>query len=110
MAVKKMSECQNAIPDSFPSVKKMLESIPRELWYIFIPESEDGLAMLEADILAQEKRDTERKRVMAIQKLCGFPLRPNESLRDVVARAKKAGRSEDEFPQDYRTDNPNNSR
>lgn len=95
------------IPEYCRYLKLMLDGIPRELWYIFLPESEDDMAMLEADILAQEKRDLERNRVMAIQKICGFALRPNESLRDVVARAKQAGLSEDEFPRDHRTDNPN---
>jgi hypothetical protein len=95
------------IPDSFPNVKSMFQSIPRQLWYIFVPETDEGWAMLEADILAQKKRDKDRDRVMAIQKLCGFMLRPNEPLREVVTRAKKAGLSEDEFPSDSRTDNPN---
>ena len=95
------------IPQYCRNLKAMLDGLPEELLYIFIPESDDEMAMLEADILAQQKRDLERNRVMAIQKICGFALRPNESLRDVVARAKRAGLSEDEFPRDHRSDNPN---
>jgi len=95
------------IPEYCRNLKSVLEGIPKELWYIFLPESEDDMAMLEADILAQQKRDLERNKVMAIQKICGFMLRPNESLRDVVAQAKRAGLSEDEFPRDHRSDNPN---
>jgi hypothetical protein len=77
--------------DSFPNVMKMLDSIPRQLWYIFLPDTIENLAMLEADILAQRKRDRERDKVMSVQKLCGFPLRPNERIRDVMARAKIQG-------------------
>ena len=77
------------IPDTFPNVKSMLNRIPKELRYIFMPDSEDGLAMLEADILAQKKRDKERKKVMVLQRLCGCMLRPNQSLRDVIMQAKK---------------------
>ena len=76
---------------SFPNMRRMLESIPQDLWDILLPETEDALCMLEADIIAQEKRDLERSKVMAIQKLCGFPLRPNEPLLDVIARAKIQG-------------------
>ena len=97
----------NEILDSYPNLKAMLEGIPLELWYIFVPGTDDEMAMMEADILAQRKRDSQRKKVMAIQKLCGFDLRPNESLRDVITRAKRAGLSEDEFPRDFRRDNPN---
>jgi hypothetical protein len=102
-----MKHSIHEVPDTFPNLKSMLKGIPRNVWHILVPDSEDGMAMLEADILAQKKRDKDRKRVMAIQKLCGFVLRPNESLREVVARAKKAGLSEDEFPRDSRSDNPN---
>ncbi len=114
-----MKKETHRIPDSYRSVKKMLNGIPKELWYIFLPDSEDGLAMLESDILAQENRDLQRRRVMAIQRLCEFPLRPNEPLRDVVVQAKNLGLKEEEFPREEpknrrkgntrnnRKDNPN---
>jgi len=75
----------------FPSVRHMLEAIPQDLWDIFLPETDSDLAMLEADVIAQQKRDLERSKVMAVQKLCGFPLRPNEPLLEVIARAKIKG-------------------
>ena len=95
-----MNEETGKVPDSYRNVQKMLDGIPQELWYIFLPDSEEGLAMLEADILAQESRDLERKRVMAIQRLCEFPLRPNEPLRNVIMQAKSMGLKDHEFPRD----------
>jgi hypothetical protein len=93
--------------DSYPNVKVMLKGISRQLWYIFLPDNVDDLAMLEADILAQKKRDVERNKVMAIQNLCGFMLHPNEPLREVIVQAKKEGLSEDDLPRNNEKDKPN---
>lgn len=92
--------------DSFPNVMKTLESIPRQLWDIFLPDTIEDLAMLEADIVAQRDRDRDRDKVMAIQQLCGFPLRPNESVQDVTARARIQGLKNQALLDDYRKNNP----
>lgn len=92
---------------SYPNVLLMLKGLSRELWQIFLPDTADGLAMLEADILSQRKRDVERDKIMAIQRLCGFPLRPNAPLQDVVEQAKLQGLKNDHLLNDYREDNPN---
>jgi hypothetical protein len=89
---------------SYHNVRLMLESIPRNAWDIFLPDNEGDLAMLEADILGQKKRDIERDKVMAIQRLCKFPVRPNESLHDVVARARLQGLRNSKLLDDYRQD------
>jgi hypothetical protein len=93
------------IPNSFHNVRRMLRGIPQQIWYIFLPESDDNLPMLEADIAARRLRDIERDKVMAIQKACGFPLRPNEPLTEVTARARiqsmKNGAGLDGFGDDY---------
>lgn len=96
--------------DSFPNVMKMLESIPRELWYVFLHDTIESLAMLESDILAQRKRDRERDKVMAIQKLCGFPLRPNEPVQDAIARARIQGLKNNSLLDNYREDNSDTNR
>lgn len=91
---------------SYLNVRMMLESIPRNAWDVFLPDNEGDLAMLEADILGQKKRDIERDKVMAIQRLCKFPVRPNESLHDVVARARLQGLKNSKLLDDYRQDRP----
>jgi hypothetical protein len=83
--------------NAYRNIKKMLDQIPEHLWHVFLPDSVDELAMLEADILAQKKRDVQRNKVMALQKQCGFMLRPNEPLDEVIARAKKHGLKDDSF-------------
>lgn len=93
-------EILDALP-SYPNVQQMLESIPRNVWEIFLPDNEGDLAMLEADILGQKKRDLERSKVMAIQKLCRFPLRPNEPFSDVAARARLQGLKNSKLLDDY---------
>jgi len=79
------------IPNSYSNVRRMLHKVPRQLWYIFLPESDDKLAAMETAIIARRLRDVERNKVMAIQKACGFPLRPNESLAEVTTRARIHG-------------------
>ncbi len=88
----------------YHNVRLMLESIPHNAWDVFLSDNEDDLAMLEADILGQKKRDIERDKVMAIQRLCKFPMRPNESLHDVVARARLQGFKNSKLLDDYRQD------
>ena len=88
--------------ESYQNVRHMLESIPRNAWDIFLPDNERDLAMLEADILGQKKRDIERDKVIAIQRLCKFPIRPNESLHDVVARARVQGLKNSRLLDDHR--------
>ena len=97
-------EIEKALP-SYHNVRDMLESIPRNARDLFLPDDEAGLAMLEADILAQRKRDIERDKVVAIQKLCKFPLRPNESFRDVAARARNLGLKNSKLLDDYLSGN-----
>lgn len=89
---------------SYHNVRLMLESIPRNAWDVFLPDNEGDLAMLEADILAQKKRDVERTKVMAIQRLCKLPMRPNASLYDVVAQARIQGLKNSKLLDDYLRD------
>jgi len=76
---------------SYYNVRVMLQGIPRSLWKIFLPEEAEGLGKLEMNILAFKVREVERNRVMALQKLCDFPLRPNDSLRETMAKARLQG-------------------
>lgn len=77
------------------NVRMMLERIPRELWSVFLPATEKGLAELETRILALKAREAERDQAMTIQRLCRLPLRPNEPLREVKAKARVQGIKKD---------------
>jgi hypothetical protein len=76
---------------SYRNVKWMLSSIPRELWYIFIPETIDDLRKLETNILSLKAREADRDVVMSVQRMSEFPLRPNVSLRETVVKARIQG-------------------
>ena len=73
---------------SYHNVRAMLKRIPKQLWRLFLPETLNGFPILESKILAFRSREVERKKVMAIQQLCGFPLRPNAPLREMAAKVK----------------------
>lgn len=73
---------------SYHNIKIMLNNIPRQLWYIFLPDSVGGLHALESKIMAFRPREIDRQKVMAIQLSCNFPLRPNAPLREVSARLR----------------------
>jgi hypothetical protein len=76
---------------SYLNVREMLKGIPRELWDIFLPDSRKDLARLETAIVAFKRHEMEREQVISIQKLCGFPLRPNASLRETNIKARIQG-------------------
>jgi len=90
----------------------MLNGLSRDIWYIFLPGSSEDLFRLELNIIGQRLKDSERERVMALQNLCGLPLRPNETLAEVRAKArlqgKRKGRLFEDFMkrQDDSDDNP----
>jgi hypothetical protein len=66
----------------------MLKGLPRQIWEIFLPDTLAELTVLESNILAYRSRETDREKVITIQKLCGFPLRPNMPLREAITRLK----------------------
>lgn len=73
------------------NIRMMLEGVPRDIWQVLLPDREERLALLESNILFFKRRAKEREQVINIQRLCGFPLRPNESLREVNIKARLAG-------------------
>ncbi len=73
---------------SYHNVRMMLKGVPRELWHIFLPVSADDIALLERNILAFKSREIDREKVITIQKMCGFPLRPNAPLREMLTKVR----------------------
>ena len=89
-------EVRQALKDYY-NVSMMLERIPEQLWGIFAPRTIDELSDLEQGILAYKSREREREQVITIQRLCGFPLRPNIPLSEVKAMARLKGRENDKL-------------
>ena len=80
---------------SYPNAQAMLAGLPDDLLDIFLPNTAEELARLETNILAFKARSIDRDKVMSLQKLCDFPLRPNSSLREVNTRARIQGLKKD---------------
>ena len=80
---------------SYHNIRQMLKGIPAELWDIFLPAREKDLSQLETSILSFRTRAEERNKVIAMQRLLGFPLRPNSSLREMQIRARIEGMKKD---------------
>jgi hypothetical protein len=76
---------------SYPNLLVMLEGIPKDLRDLFLPDTDEDKAQTEANIVAFKARALDREKVMSLQRLCGFPMRPNASLREVSAKAKIQG-------------------
>lgn len=68
------------------NVREMLDEIPRELWYLFIPKTVEELQATDINIKSFKKREIEREKVMALQQLYDFPLRPNNVPQEVLAK------------------------
>lgn len=73
---------------SYHNVRMMLKDVPRDLWHIFLPVSADDIALLERNILSFKSREIDREKVITIQKMCGFPLRPNAPLREMLTKVR----------------------
>lgn len=86
----------------YPNIATMLKDIPINARYIFLPSSESGLAQLEMAILSFRARESVRDEVMSLQKLCGFPLRPNMPVREARAKARLEGKKKDALYRQYR--------
>lgn len=86
-----MSNNYEKVLSSLPNVVNMLKGISKDLWYIFLPASAEQLHKLELQIVANKLKENQRNQVMAIQSLCGLPLRPNEPLQETQAKAKLQG-------------------
>ena len=68
------------------NIKNMLEGIPRQLWGIFIPNTVEEFKVTGDNVKSFEKREREREKVIALQRLYDFPLRPNNTLHEVMAK------------------------
>ena len=68
------------------NVRNMLEGIPRQLWDIFIPNTVEEFKATDGNVKSFDKRKKEREKVLALQRLYDFPLRPNNTLNEVMAK------------------------
>lgn len=82
-----LKKLQHAYPNTF----HMVSDIPEGVWRLLLPASEADLASLEVRLLTFRRREKEREEVMALQKLCGLPLRPNASLHETKVRCRIQG-------------------
>jgi len=69
-------------------VVKFLEKLPRSIRDLFTPKTEDELFELESRIIKFAVRQRERDKVMDLQKEFNLPLRPNQSLKEVLIKIK----------------------
>ncbi len=78
----------------YPNIRNLLAGIPRDLWSIFLPETNEDLSEFETNIVVFRSREPQRDQVMAIQRRYRLKLRPNETLRAarIKARIRSKGR------------------
>lgn len=70
------------------NVVKFLAWLPKSIKDIFTPKTEDELLTLEMNITRFISREREREKVITLQREFNLPLRPNQSLREVLIRIK----------------------
>ncbi len=101
-----MSDTYDARLAAYPHIREMLSGVPRSLWDIFLPDLPEEWNELETDIIIVKRREKTREQIMAIQTLTGMPLRPNESLEEVIAKARIKGRVNNAKLRRYRRRDP----
>ena len=88
----------------YHEVRQMLTGIPRDIWPLLLPMNEKELPEFQERIICAAAREAERQEVMDLQRLCGLPIRPNESLGEVKAFIRLRGRKKSRLLDDYRRD------
>ena len=83
-------------------VKDLAASIPKSLWYIFLPMSRDGFTQLEEALRQMPQRDFTRHKVMELQRMWGLPLRPNDTLSDTAAKLRQRGKEKAKLLEEYK--------
>ncbi len=68
------------------NVREMLEGIPRQLWEVFMPQTVDEFQASDDNFRSFKARESEREKVIALQRLYSFPPRPNATVRDTITR------------------------
>ncbi len=63
-----------------PHVLRMLQDIPRDLWDIFVPETEEDVIAMEMNLMNFEKKEQDREKVRSVQKQFNLPIRPNQDV------------------------------
>jgi len=66
------------------NVVRFLAGLPKDIKNIFTPKNENDLLILEMNLIKFSSREKEREKVINIQRDFGLPLRPNQSLREVL--------------------------
>lgn len=79
------------------NIKGMLEAVPRECQFLFVPESIEDLQLMETRAARLKDQENRRNEVMYLQRKNDLPLRPNTSLRELkttirIMQKKKAMR------------------
>lgn len=83
--------------EAYTNIRMMLKGLPRDIWPVFLPETVEGLPQMELNIVDFIRRAHQREQVIAIQRLCDMPLRPNEELPSVKAKARLKGKNIDQM-------------
>lgn len=89
----------------YPSISKYLESIPENLWDMFLPATAAELPRFARSLHELRARETEREYIVGLQKKYDLPLRPNATMNETmklvrVARKKRAASNQGRLPFD----------
>jgi len=72
----------------FHFIERMFEGLPSDLWYIFMPTTEDGYYQLDTALIKLKAKQVERNQIMRIQKQFNLPFKPNMSMRETIIRVR----------------------
>jgi hypothetical protein len=75
-------------PDRHPMIQQYLSQIPEQLWGVLGPDDESGLREFSQRIKALRLWEEERAYVRELQELYELPLRPNETVKETMIRAR----------------------
>ncbi len=74
--------------DEYPILKEYLAGIPKQLWNLLLPGDKAHLGQLASAVKAQRIKQEERNYVMDLQYQYRLSLRPNETVKETMIRAR----------------------
>jgi len=83
-----MNEDYEKAIEKYPEMKQYAESIPRQLWDLFLPLDISAFVEFSVTIKALRIKEKERDYIVELRKKYDLPFRPNTSIEETIKRVR----------------------
>jgi len=83
-----MNEDFKKTVEKYPEIKHYAESIPEQLWDLFLPSDTSEFVAFSATIKALRIKEKERDYIIELRKKYDLPFQPNASIEETIKRVR----------------------